>query len=281
LAREIAAFAPDLVHVHDAALWTRWWAPLQRRFSRTPAFITFHGWEGRCPPAVKCIRERQKAAGTAVGSMAVGGFIEKWYGTKADVVIYGATDAGALRKNANDLAPLDRVLFLGRLARDTGAATLLEAWLRFASKNATARLTVIGDGPLRESLLRRVKETAPAETVRWLGAVAPEKVSPLLEAHGLVFAGGYLAILDALAAGARVGALYDNPLRRDYLECFPHADRFLRIAGDGREAEAVLGEEISAADGRVQLRRDAVAWAQTQTWAGVADHYETLWRKAK
>lgn len=284
LAEEIRAFKPDVLHIHDVALWTRWWAPLRSRFPKLPAFITFHGWEGRCPPAPRLVRERRRAAREAAGNLAVGAFIEKWYGTKADEIIYGGADFPSPYPVPDEApAPLRRVLFLGRLAKDTGAETVLEAWLRFSTeeklKTTEAErptLTVVGDGPLRESLQRRAEKAGVP--VDWRGATTDP--APCLRTHGLVFAGGYLSFIEALGAGAIVCALYDNRLRRDYLDCFPHAGRFTRPLGGADETVATLRELLAAPERFAETRREAAAWARGLTWARVADRYEALWHKA-
>lgn len=66
--------------------------------------------------------------------------------------------------------PGNGALFVGRLSREKGAGTLLQAW-----RDLAYPLTIAGDGPLREEL----QEIAPPG-VRFLGWVGPEDVLGLM-----------------------------------------------------------------------------------------------------
>jgi glycosyltransferase involved in cell wall biosynthesis len=95
------------------------------------------------------------------------------------------------------------VLFVGRLTPEKGVGELLEAWP--AAGSAGLELVVIGDGPMRAELERRVP---PA--VRFLGQLAPPAVQEwMLRARALVFPswlyeGQPLSVLEAFASGLPV-----------------------------------------------------------------------------
>lgn len=110
--------------------------------------------------------------------------------------------------------PGEAFLFLGRLAPEKGLDTVLRAWRHVG---AHAQLDVVGDGPIREELERR----ADPERVRFLGAMAPERIPALLRhARALVVPSRWYeaaprTIVEAYAAGvpvlaSDVGALPDS-----------------------------------------------------------------------
>jgi glycosyltransferase involved in cell wall biosynthesis len=94
----------------------------------------------------------------------------------------------------------DYFLFLGRLAREKGLRTLLDAW-----RNVSARLLVAGDGPEGSDL----RSMAPPG-VEFVGAVPSSAVPPLLQraravlVPSLWYEGQPRTILEAYAAGVPV-----------------------------------------------------------------------------
>jgi glycosyltransferase involved in cell wall biosynthesis len=110
-----------------------------------------------------------------------------------------------------------RILFVGRLAAEKGAATLIRALAALSRQVPTAHLVIAGDGPERPVLERTARDAGVGRRVRFTGwresaalgrlrAAAAVCVAPsLYEPFGL-------AALEAVAAGAplvasRVGGL--------------------------------------------------------------------------
>lgn len=77
----------DIVHCHDVFIW---YLPFRFLYYQKPVYTTFHGWEGVWPIPWKNIFLKRLAARFSRGTIAVGGYIEKYYGIKADKIIYGA-----------------------------------------------------------------------------------------------------------------------------------------------------------------------------------------------
>ena len=106
----------DLVHIHDVFIW---YLPFRFLFPKKKVYITFHGWEGVYPIPLWNILNKKVANCLCNGSIAVGKYIEKYYGIKAKYIIYGGVDIGYriydLRKKHKDT-----LVFLGRKDRDTG-----------------------------------------------------------------------------------------------------------------------------------------------------------------
>jgi glycosyltransferase involved in cell wall biosynthesis len=162
---------------------------------------------------------------------------------------------------------------VGRLEPDTGFLAYLEALRLLHSEHGLALpLQVCGDGSLRAEGERIAAETGLAVTFH--GRVAD--VTPYLAGAQFAFTSGFLGMLEAMAAGAVVCAVYDNPLKEDYLRLFPGADSII-IAGSAAELveqmRAMMGDE-----GRAEAMATAGrAFAQEQTWAKVAELYLDLY----
>ena len=77
----------SIIHVHDVFYWLYWYKfshPLKK------IYLTNHGWEGVYPiPLMSRIQHRLNHILSA-GSINVGDYITKWYGTPATFVTYGA-----------------------------------------------------------------------------------------------------------------------------------------------------------------------------------------------
>jgi len=99
----------------------------------------------------------------------------------------------------------EKLLYVGRLAREKGPDVLLDAWREAAPRVPRLELVLIGDGPMRTSLAR----TAP-ERVRLLGWVDPAEIHEhMLSARALVFPTQWSenfgrSIVEAMAAGLPV-----------------------------------------------------------------------------
>jgi glycosyltransferase involved in cell wall biosynthesis len=74
----------------------------------------------------------------------------------------------------------DLVVGVGRLVTKKGHAVLVEAIRQLRERQVAVRLTVVGDGPLRENLERQVRDSRLTETVTLLGARPHEEVLGLL-----------------------------------------------------------------------------------------------------
>jgi glycosyltransferase involved in cell wall biosynthesis len=76
----------DIIHAHDVTIWL---LPLKVFLPSKPIYSTFHGWEGKYPIPVKNKLIRKISTMISKRNICVGKFIERWYGIKADQIIYG------------------------------------------------------------------------------------------------------------------------------------------------------------------------------------------------
>ena len=65
--------------------------------------------------------------------------------------------------------------FMGRLHYQKGCLELLLIWKRVMDKKPNARLAIIGDGPLREEMEKRVKELGIEKNVKFFGTLLGEE----------------------------------------------------------------------------------------------------------
>ncbi|OPZ22822.1 MAG: Glycosyl transferases group 1 [candidate division BRC1 bacterium ADurb.BinA364] len=271
-----ALASASLVHCHDSYTFIHWWLPFRLLLWSKPVWITFHGYEGRVPPARMKIWQRHFAQRLTRGNICVGSYIESWYGTKANVIVYGAVDKPESLPPPLRLAS-PKAAFLGRLASDTGALLYLDALRMLQERGIRIETDICGDGPLRESCERYAN--AYALPTRFHGAV-PNPI-PWLEQSDLVFASGYLALLESMSLDRLAVALYDNPLKKDYLAGLREAigaDHGGFILAESAQAAAdAIESAIRDPDRSIAMARLAGKWAREQTWSKLAQTYIRLW----
>lgn len=146
-------------------------------------------------------------------------------GMDAERIVPNMLDLGAIPRHL----PAARdgradIVFVGRLVPRKGARQLLEAFaLLNRASERPARLVVIGDGPLRGRLQRRVRALGLGDRVAFLGAVDDrQKHAALSRAEIACFPSLFgesfgLVVLEALAAGAGAVVAGDNPGYRELL----------------------------------------------------------------
>jgi glycosyltransferase involved in cell wall biosynthesis len=262
--------AADLVHCHDAYSFLHFYLPSCYLGPRRPVFATFHGYESY-PIRSEAIRWRAFVRRRVKDALCMGEFICRWYGTKCAAVSYGGVDPG----ERSPLPPRPGALFVGRLAEDTSIMFYLHALALLKSEyGRTLPLTILGDGPMRQPA--QMYATAQRLDTRFLGAVPnPEEYLALAD---VAFASGYLSIWQALAARRLVFAVYENELKREYLTCFPEADKVMMISGEGEELADQLLHYLDNRDMYDDKRDLGARLAAENTWDRVADLYLSMYR---
>jgi len=249
-----------IVHAHDVFWWILPFLP----FLRQKVFITFHGWEGVFPPKKSAVRQRQLYAWLANGVIQVGDFINTWYGTVADFTIYGAATVQLKKPKVDELSHLT---FLGRLSADNAVDKVIQIVRTLQEEVEDTHITFIGDGAMR----------VECETVGKVTGFL-ENVSPYIDRADLIFSSSYLSIFNAVASGKMVCALYDNELKKEYLEKLPFAE-FL-IIGDEPQKLAYQLLELYESPQEVNSRvESAQEWVKKQSWGKIARQYERLWAR--
>ena len=160
------------------------------------------------------------------------------------------------------------VIFLGRLADDTGVYAYLEL-IDLLKENwpGGVEVTWVGDGPLRSLCEATGSVTGMVDF--------PEKHIPPAD---VVFASSYLSMLLSQALGKIVISTYDSPIKRRYIETYPGHET-LKHADNPHQ---LLQELMTLAKHKKnwrQAQEKSQATAEKLTWIAVADQYARLWRQ--
>jgi glycosyltransferase involved in cell wall biosynthesis len=252
----------DVVHVHDV-FW--WYWPIWAMRLLKPVYITFHGYEGNDLPTKKAVMWRKTAETLCRGSMCIGSFMRKWYLASPDIISYGAADNKRLPEMKDETA-----VFLGRYDEDTGVLVYAEVAKKI---KRLQRSYFYGDGPQKQQLVNMISSNKKISVFPWT-----QDVSSAMKKGKYVFVSRYLGILEAMQAGKLVVAVYNNQIKRDYLECHPMRDNML-IAADAKELICKLEKIMNAPEEERLMIERAYNWAQKQTWQKLMGEYERLWEK--
>jgi glycosyltransferase involved in cell wall biosynthesis len=252
----------DIIHIHDIFIW---YLPIRFLFPRKKVFVTFHGYSSY-PPTKKAIVYQKLAEKLTDGNICVGKFVEKWYGTKPTIITYGAVDL--TRFNYSAVSIKYDGIFFGRLDTQTGINTYLKAVEILKSKDIDFRLLVLGDG--------ECKRNAMEISSHW----EPFVVNPAryVKKSRVVFASGYLSILESFACKKLVFAAYNDPLKRDYLEMTPFA-KWIIVENDAKKLAEDLVDYFENPSKYQDMIDKAYEWVRGQTWEKMAENYLKLWGK--
>lgn len=258
----------DIVHFHDFMTFYNFGIlifPILRLFNKK-IYITFHGWEGDIPPKKNIILKRKIVEKLVDGNICIGHFIEKWYGTKADIISYG----GVEKKDISDIKE-EYILFVGRLAKDTGIFDYIKAW-EIISKNSNLKFVICGDGVLREKIERYIQKHK-IKRVIFKGFVTD--VNSYIKDAKLIFTAGYLGILEAFSYKKNVIAIYDNELKKDYLKMIPNYDKMMWIVDN--KIDNII-REFNEAIVDNEKKEIAYKYSLNNSWEKVKKDYYKLWR---
>jgi glycosyltransferase involved in cell wall biosynthesis len=103
-------------------------------------------------------------------------------GTPIGIVVMGVDGERFRRRGPG---PGRTVVAVGRLVEKKGFADLVDA-VALLDPGAAGDVVIAGDGPLRESLARRIADAGVGDRVRLAGAVDPATVRDLLEGAGVM-----------------------------------------------------------------------------------------------
>ena len=252
-----------VIHCHDVFFW---YFPFRFLFPQKKVYTTFHGYESY-PISRKAIIIRKLSEKLSYGNICIGRFIEKWYGTKADYVLYGGVNKLKIKNEKLKVQNNYSAVFIGRLDEQTGIKTYVDGVEQIKKKIPNFKLTVIGDGKFKTSIKKRTN------VLGWKNN--PEKY---FKSHRFAFVSRYLSILEAMNAKRLVFAVNDNLIKKDYLTMTPFSKNIEIISSAQELAEKVLFY-IQNQSVEKKLIERSCAWTNRQTWEHVADIYIRLWNK--
>lgn len=244
-------FAPDLIHAH-------WWFPgglvgtWAAGLADLPLVTTMHGSDVRlartkpfAKPLLRHVLKHSRAVTT----------VSHWLASEVTAMVPGSAPVVAPMPVATALFTPggqrhgNRVLFVGRLTAQKGAADLVEALAMMATR---AHLDVIGDGPDRALLEGRARALGVADRITWHGprpqpelpafyrAAAVVVVPSIGEGLGLVAAEAQLCETPVVAYNS--GGVTDTVVDNETGLLVPPSDH----AGLARAIDAVLRDGARA-----------------------------------
>jgi len=258
----------DVIHFHD---YGTFWSygllayPILKLFNKK-IFITFHGWEGDVPPRKSVVFKRKLIEKLTTANISVGHFISKWYGTKSDIVTYGGVDRVDVTQNREDY-----ILFVGRVAEDTGIFDYIKAW-EDVSKNNNLDFIICGDGILRKEIEEYIQKNS-IKRVLFKGFVTD--VNSYIKDAKVVFTAGYLGILEAFSYKKNVIATYDNELKKDYLQMIPNYQNMMWVVDNKIDNIVNVFNEAIKNNNKKEI---AYEYALNNSWEKVKKDYYRLWR---
>jgi glycosyltransferase involved in cell wall biosynthesis len=251
----------DVIHCHDVFFW---YLPFKLLFPFKKVFVTFHGYESY-PLKSKNILIHKISEKLSNGNICIGDFIKKWYGTKPTYVEYGAVDVSSLNFENFNKVKNESALFVGRLDEQTGILTYARAIELIRKKIPNFNFVVIGEGNLKKEISRKIKIMSP------LG-----NASDYFKDYNFAFVSRYLSIFEAMAAKKLVFAVYDNPLKEDYLRMAPFAKHIV-IFNSSSELVSKISFYIENVKDKERMVEKAYSWVKKHTWKEMVDTYLRLW----
>ncbi len=266
----------DIAHCHDVFFW---YLPFRFLYPSKKVYTTFHGYEGNTIPGKKAKAMHKLSEKLSKGNICIGKFLEKWYGTKATYVSYGATETlkhktENLNKEWSKGSMSNKIVFLGRLEEETSIMKYLKAFKIITKKYPKLKLTVLGDGALRGKAEEFVKENGL--NVEFKGFIT--NTDEFLLGTNFVFTSRYLGILESLAGKNYVLSTYNSLIMKDYLTDTPFKD-YIFIAPD---AEGIANDFVKHFEDiklTAAITEKGFKWAKEQTWDKMTETYLSLWSK--
>lgn len=247
----------DIIHIHDVFYWI---LPYRIFIPFKKVYMTFHGYEGY-PVKKRWIISRKIAEYLTNGNICVGDFMRKWYFTTPSTVIYGAVSP----ITKNEKPKTENAVFFGRLDDQTGILEYLEAYTIIKKIYPKFSLTIVGEGRLRNKISKGIRVEGFARDI-----------DHIISKHRFIFVSRYLSMLEALVQGREIIAVYDNPIKRDYLLMSPFK-KYVSIAGNGREIADLVIKSLKNPNLNQKRTKEGKIWAQNSTWTKIAKKYIKLW----
>ena len=207
--RELRAFAPDIVHVHEPPAGPISWDAVS--YPGAPVVATFHAYSTK--PLLNHVaslagarRKFNQLAGRIAVSEAAAWTGRRWFGGNYTLVPNGV-DIDATPRGPKPSASELRLLFVGRPEERKGLPVLLTAFEALI-EHEDARLTVIGAD--RADVAKFIAEPASHQRIDALGRVSSDELwrrlheSDLLCAPSLAGESFGMVLTEAFAAGTPV-----------------------------------------------------------------------------
>jgi glycosyltransferase involved in cell wall biosynthesis len=173
------------------------------------------------------------------------------------ITIGNPFDDDIFRDPGNQARSSDLV-FVGRLVSDKGVDLLIDSLALLHQSGKPVRLTIVGDGPERQTLEQQTKKLGLSSSIIFVGNKTGSQLADILNAHGILIVPSRwpepfgIVALEAIACGCVVVGSEEGGLPEAIGPCgltFPN--------GDAGALAAVLQELLSNPDRVVGLRQGA------------------------
>jgi glycosyltransferase involved in cell wall biosynthesis len=250
----------DIIHIHDVFYWI---LPFRLILAFKKVYITFHGYEGY-PIKIRWIVARKIAELLTNGNICVGDFMKKWYFTHPTSVIYGGVRLKTINNNQKTKNNGLSAVFFGRLDAQTGVLEYVKAYEKIKAVYPKFRLTIVGEGELLRKIPKNIK-------------VVPftKNIESYISKNRYVFVSRYLSMLEALSLKREIIAVYDNPVKEDYLQMSPFKN-YVSIAKNSEEIEKHVLDNLKTNKNNT---KEGFLWAKKQTWEKIEKVYLSLWKQ--
>jgi glycosyltransferase involved in cell wall biosynthesis len=209
-----------VIHAHTALLQVLFPVYLMSLLGKTPFIITVHGDDIRKLRRMRIVKLIQrfllkKASYITCVSKEIQQILSGEYGLENDKLITipnGYDDNLVSKVKAHNInGKENKIVFVGRLEQGKDPFTLIRAFKRISIRHEDAKLLIIGDGSLRESMETLCKELNIADRVFFYGHLSLEKVMALV-ADSNIYAltsleeGLPISLIEAMALGRPIVA---------------------------------------------------------------------------
>jgi len=264
-------YKSNIVHIHDYQLFI-WFILIRLLFPFKKIYITFHGWEGECPPNTLIKFFRKISEILTRGNICIGEFIKKWYKTNADIVSYGAAE----NIKCKNILPKIDILVISRISNDIPILQYLDSFNILNNKLLnTIKIVFIGSGELENEVLSFAGDHNIDISLK--GFV--DNPSEYICSSSIIITNGYLAILESVLQKKPIFVISQNELEFDRLSQFPFSNNFMSISKNSIDLANNLYSYIKKSNNFKFTFTTVIEWAQNQTWERLANQYIELWNK--
>ena len=202
---ELDRFQPDVVHTHLSACvyCAPWVAARKKKMLHTVHNMPSHELIKPKRMLMRLLYKTGRAVPVGI-SAEIRALTEDFYHPKSGTeLIYNPVDVNRFASAEAERGEGFSVINVGRLSEQKNQKLLIRAFSMLHKQNGSARLTILGDGPLRHELEKTIAEEGLEEAVRLEGNVTDtEKYYAKADLFVLssVYEGLPLAVLEAMAA---------------------------------------------------------------------------------
>lgn len=174
---------------------------------------------------------------------------------------------------------LPLMLFVGRLAREKGIYEAIDAFERTNETIGNLQLYIIGDGPEKKGVIKRIEKSKFWNSIRLVGKVDHEEISDYFSAADILivpshYEGLSLVVLEGFASGLPIVCSATGGLQDIVIE---GENGFLANVGAIQEYSDAAIKILTDKQLQQRIRQNNIEKSTTYTWNNTVDSYEALY----